>query len=73
MICSLKMKGILHNLEGSRITKSNDTLIALDSGEPNSVISCYKEENNENKPVLMLLLCMQRRMCCKLCPGVSVR
>ena len=41
-ICDLKMKGILHNIEGSRVTKSNDILRVLDSGEP-SVISGYRK------------------------------
>lgn len=41
-ICNLKMKGIPYNIEGSRVTKSNDILRVLDSGEP-SVISCYRK------------------------------
>lgn len=41
--CNLKMKGILHNVDGPSITKSNDILKVLDSGETNSVISCYRK------------------------------
>lgn len=41
--CNVKMKGILHNVEGPRITRSNDILKVLDSGETNSAISCYRK------------------------------